>query len=119
MTSFNHYAFGGVADWMHQTIGGLSACEPGYRVLRFSPVPGRGVTSAFCSLRTPYGRAACEWSLEDRRITMEVIVPPNTSAIVIRPGHDEPALDVTAGTHRWTYVVSESIAAQWTDGSSQ
>ena len=24
MTSFNHYAFGSIADWMHRTIGGLS-----------------------------------------------------------------------------------------------
>ena len=24
MTSFNHYAFGAVADWMHRVIGGLA-----------------------------------------------------------------------------------------------
>jgi alpha-L-rhamnosidase len=119
MTSFNHYAFGGVADWMQQTIGGLSAHEPGYRVLRFSPVPGGGVTSASCSLRTPYGRAACRWSFEDRRMTMEVDVPPNTSAIVVRPGHDEPHLDVRAGSHRWTYAVPESLSSEWTDGASR
>ena len=60
MTSFNHYAFGGVADWMHQTIGGISALEPGYKVLRFAPVPGGGVTAASCALRTPYGETSCE-----------------------------------------------------------
>ena len=119
MTSFNHYAFGGVADWMQQTIGGLSAHEPGYRVLRFSPVPGGGVTSAACSLRTPYGRAACRWSFEDRRMTMEVDVPPNTSAIVIRPGHDEPHLDVRAGSHGWTYAVPESLTSEWADGATR
>ncbi len=119
MTSFNHYAFGGVADWMQQTIGGLSAQEPGYRVLRFGPVPGGGVTSASCSLRTPYGRAACQWSFEDRRMTMEVDVPPNTSAIVTRPGHDEPHLHVKAGRHRWTYAVAESLAAEWAHGASR
>jgi len=117
MTSFNHYAFGGVADWMQQTIGGLSAQEPGYRVVRFAPVPGPGVTSASCSLRTPYGRAACRWSIEHQDMTLEVDVPPNTSAIVIRPGHDEPHLDVKAGRYRWTYVVPESLAAEWTVGA--
>ena len=119
MTSFNHYAFGGVADWMQQTIGGLSALEPGYRVLRFSPVPGGGVTSASCALRTPYGRAACRWSLESDRMTMVVDVPPNTSAIVTRPGHDEPHVDVKAGSHRWNYAVPEHRAAQWTVGASR
>lgn len=115
MTSFNHYALGGVADWMHQTIGGVRAEEPGYRKLRFNPVPGRAVSSASCSLRTPYGRAACRWSLENQRMTMEVEVPPNTSAIVIRPGCEDRDLTVLAGTHRWTYRVSDSMAAEWTD----
>jgi len=50
-------------------------------------------------------------------MTLEVDVPPNTSAIVIRPGHDEPHLDVKAGRHRWTYAVPESLAAEWTVGA--
>src|SRR5262249_39916577 len=40
MTSFNHYALGSVADWMHRTIGGIAPAAPGYRELRFAPVPG-------------------------------------------------------------------------------
>jgi alpha-L-rhamnosidase len=118
MTSFNHYAFGGVADWMHQTIGGVSSQEPGYRLLRFAPMPGGGVTSAACSLHTPYGRAACEWSFHDGRMTMEVEVPPNSSAEVVRPGADEDHLRVRAGRHRWTYVVPESVAASWVVSAS-
>ncbi len=30
MTSFNHYALGAVADWIHRTVGGLAPLEPGY-----------------------------------------------------------------------------------------
>ncbi len=30
MTSFNHYALGAVADWMHRIIGGITPVEPGY-----------------------------------------------------------------------------------------
>ena len=30
MTSFNHYALGAVADWMHRNIGGIAPLEPGY-----------------------------------------------------------------------------------------
>ena len=37
MTSFNHYSFGSVADWMQQTIGGISPDQPGYRRIRFNP----------------------------------------------------------------------------------
>jgi alpha-L-rhamnosidase len=118
MTSFNHYALGSVADWMQQTIGGVRPEEPGYRKIRFSPVPGRGVRSASCALRTPYGRAACRWSLDDRRMTMEVEVPPNTSAIVVRPGCEDQDHTVFAGTHGWTYTVPASLVAEWTDADA-
>jgi alpha-L-rhamnosidase len=115
MTSFNHYSFGSVADWMQRTIGGISAEEPGYRTIRFSPVPGRSVTSADCALRTPYGHAACRWALEGREMTLEIEVPPNTSAIVNRPGLADPDIAVGSGTHHWTYLVSEEQAAEWAD----
>ena len=48
------------------------------------------MTSADCALRTPYGQAACRWRLEGRELTLEVDVPPNTSAIVRRPGSADP-----------------------------
>ena len=35
MTSFNHYALGSVADWLHRVVAGISPLAPGYReVLR-------------------------------------------------------------------------------------
>ena len=46
MTSFNHYALGAVADWMHRTIGGLTPTEPGYRRMEIRPRPGGGITHA-------------------------------------------------------------------------
>jgi alpha-L-rhamnosidase len=115
MTSFNHYSFGSVADWMQRTIGGISPEEPGYRTIRFSPVPGRSVTSATCALRTPYGHAECRWKFEGRELTLEVDVPPNTSAIVHRPGLADPEITVGSGTHCWTYAVSEEQALEWAD----
>jgi alpha-L-rhamnosidase len=115
MTSFNHYSLGGVADWMHQTIGGIAPAEPGYRKIRFNPIPGRGVTWASCSFRSPYGPVACRWRLEDLQMTLEVEVPPNTTATVTRPGLVEEALAVTAGQHEWVYGVSDVMAAQWED----
>ena len=40
MTSFNHYALGAVADWMHRTIGGIAPLEPGYERVLIAPRPG-------------------------------------------------------------------------------
>ena len=40
MTSFNHYALGAVADWMHRSIGGIAPLEPGYSQVLIAPQPG-------------------------------------------------------------------------------
>ncbi len=44
MTSFNHYALGAVADWMHRVVGGLAPLEPGYASVLVAPQPGGGLT---------------------------------------------------------------------------
>ena len=53
MTSFNHYAFGAVADWMHRSVGGLAPLEPGYRRILVAPQPGGGLTWARDEPRDP------------------------------------------------------------------
>ncbi|MBO0813080.1 MAG: family 78 glycoside hydrolase catalytic domain, partial [Microlunatus sp.] len=46
MTSFNHYALGAVADWLHKVVAGIDALEPGYAKIKIAPQPGGGLTSA-------------------------------------------------------------------------
>ena len=115
MTSFNHYALGSVADWMHQVIGGIAPAAPGYRELRIAPVPGRGVTSAECTLRTPYGTARCAWAIDGTRFSLEALVPPNTTAVAVLPGGDGEPRIVAAGNHHWDYEVGPEVVAVWTD----
>ena len=63
MTSFNHQAVGAVGDWLHRTVAGLAPAEPGYRLIRVTPRPGVGITSAAATHETPYGTAAVAWTL--------------------------------------------------------
>lgn len=110
MTSFNHYALGAVADWLHGSVGGISPLEPGWRVVRVRPVPGGNLTSARVAFDGPYGKVACEWVLEDNnRFTMKLTVPPSCSAVVILPpdlrkdfdDDSEPSQVVHSGVHRF------------------
>jgi len=84
MNSFNHYAFGAVGDWMYQNIGGIDIdpAAPGYRHSRIAPRPGAGLTSASASLETAYGTLQSAWRLDGQRLTLDVAVPPNTTAEV-------------------------------------
>ena len=90
MTSFNHYALGAVADWLHRTVAGLEAAEPGWRRLRIAPVPGGDLTFAKAAHDTPYGRAEAGWRIEGDTLMVEVLVPPGTRAEVQLPGDGEP-----------------------------
>ena len=97
MTSFNHYALGAVGTWLHETVGGLSALEPGYSKILVAPQPGGDLTWAETSLETPHGPAAVHWEIEGERMSVRATIPEGTTAVVRLPGADE--VTVGAGTH--------------------
>lgn len=41
MNSFNHYAYGSVADWVYSVAAGINPVEeaPGYAKVRIAPIP--------------------------------------------------------------------------------
>lgn len=98
MTSFNHYALGAVADWLHRVVGGLAPARPGYRTLTFTPRPGGGITWANARHWTPYGEAAISWRLTGDVLTADVTVPEGCQGLVHLP--DSPAITVGPGHHR-------------------
>lgn len=101
MTSFNHYALGAVADWIHRTIGGLVPAEPGYRHIKICPHPGGGITYAEVRHATPYGIVGCSWKIENGRIQVKAVIPANATAVVELPGSTEPPIEVGSGTWQW------------------
>jgi alpha-L-rhamnosidase len=100
MTSFNHYALGAVADWLHRTVAGLAPGAPGYRRIVVRPEPTHRLTSANARMRTPYGEAEAGWERADGLLTLRVVVPVGATAIVHVPGEEEPT-EVGHGTHTW------------------
>ncbi|WP_249354042.1 alpha-L-rhamnosidase [Microbacterium sp. 2FI] len=83
MTSFNHYALGAVADWMHRSLAGLAPLEPGYRRILFSPQPGNALEWAAATLRTPFGDASVRWSRDNGDVRATVVVPAGTVGVYI------------------------------------
>ena len=106
MTSFNHYAFGAIADWLHRYAAGLSPATPGYQRIRIRPRPAPQLTRAAATLRTPYGNASVEWVRDDQELRLRATVPPNAEADVflpLGPAHDP--IVVGSGTHNWSVPV--------------
>ncbi|KAH7014096.1 alfa-L-rhamnosidase [Microdochium trichocladiopsis] len=97
MTSFNHYALGAVADWLHSSVGGISPAEAGWKVIRVRPIPGGNIASAKVRFHGPYGLVACEWEWKDgSAFSMKVTVPPNSTAVVTLPCDVKPSFLRTA-----------------------
>jgi alpha-L-rhamnosidase len=107
MTSFNHYALGAVADWIHRTVAGLAPAAAGYRRLRISPRPGGLLTSATARLETPYGTAEVAWTHHGDAFALELTVPPNTDAEVSLPD-GSPPVEVGSGHHSYACIVRKS-----------
>nr|WP_274636126.1 alpha-L-rhamnosidase [Microbacterium bovistercoris] len=106
MTSFNHYAFGAVVDWLHTTVAGLAPLEPGYRRILVAPHPGDGMTWAETSLQTPHGRASVRWDQDDAALTVWAEVPPGTEAVIRLPGRD----DVVVGPGRHALAAPAAVS---------
>jgi alpha-L-rhamnosidase len=102
MTSFNHYALGAVADWMHRTVAGLGPAEPGYRTITVAPHPGGGLTHAAAAHETPYGRAEVAWTRTGGELRVSVLVPPGTTAAVELPEPSWGSSRVGPGRHDFT-----------------
>lgn len=86
MTSFNHYALGAVADWLHRVVGGITATAPGYRRIAFRPRPGGGITSARTRHETPYGSVSLSWEQTAAGLTAHLVVPEGCEATAELPG---------------------------------
>jgi alpha-L-rhamnosidase len=95
MTSFNHYALGAVADWMHRVVGGIAPLTPGYASVLVAPQPGGGLTDVDTSLQTPHGKVSVHWSVQDGRMTVDAELPAGVEGVLRLPGADDRAL--TAG----------------------
>ena len=108
MTSFNHYALGSVANWLHSTVGGLSPLEPGWKRFLVRPVPGGTLTSADARFESPQGEASCSWELggkDDGTVKVKVTVPLNATAVVEKP---DGTVELGSGKHELEWELPKS-----------
>lgn len=97
MNSFNHYAYGVVAEWLFRYVGGIEADEaqPGFKHIILQPTPDdredfpkgqERITSAKATHRSGYGLISSAWQYkEDGRITYAATVPAGTTATLYLP----------------------------------
>lgn len=100
MNSFNHYAYGAVADWMYGTAAGINSDpdRPGFEHIIFRPVTDRRLDFVKASIDTRRGTVASEWRRENGRIKYIFTVPEGCCASAVIGGEKH---EVGAGTHKF------------------
>jgi len=82
MNSYNHYAYGSVADWVFGVAGGIQPAEAGYARARIAPHPDPRLNSLCAVLDTVHGRIRSFWKYTDSGIRYEIDTPVRTEVVL-------------------------------------
>jgi alpha-L-rhamnosidase len=88
-TSYNHYAYGSVAEWLYSYTAGIRPGEPGFRKIIIAPQTGMGIDSENCSYNSACGKIVSNWKVTGTKIFMEVTIPAGTAAVIDVPGRGQ------------------------------
>ena len=74
MNSFNHYAYGSVADWIYETAAGIRMIEenPGFERALIAPVPDGRLGWMEARIDTRHGKIESKWAYTDNAICYEI-----------------------------------------------
>ena len=88
MNSFNHYAYGAVAEWLYRYAAGIDEdrAEPGFHRIVLHPQFSTALGSVKATYDSPYGPITSGWKVDGNTTSWNVVVPANTQALLYFPG---------------------------------
>ena len=94
-SSSNHFMLGHIMEWFFANLAGIQydPASPAYRqVLCIKPQIAGDLTWVESHYDCPYGRIVSRWKRNGDKLTMDVTIPPNTTATVFVPAKNEAAV---------------------------
>ncbi len=91
MNSGNHVMqIGDLAVWMYEYLAGIRSdpAQPGFRYVIIRPYPAGDLTFVTGSHISPYGKIATSWKRDGAGFSLDVTIPPNSTATVWLPAKD-------------------------------
>ena len=84
MNSYNHYAYGAVAEWMYRYGAGVDtvSSNSGFHTVSLHPNFDARIGHLNFAYDSPYGTIQSDWTVQGSQVTWKVIVPPNTTAVL-------------------------------------
>jgi len=90
MNSLNHVGFCSVAEWIFQTVSGIypDPDNPAYSKMLIEPRMEGPLGEASTVYHSVRGEISTRWTVVENKVSLELVIPPNTSAIVRLPAAD-------------------------------
>lgn len=82
MNSYNHYAYGAVADWIYRYAAGVDTLpgDPGFHTVLLHPNFDRRLGRLDFSYDSSYGRIHSAWAYNASSVAWSLTIPANSSA---------------------------------------
>ena len=89
-----HSCFVSPGSWFYQGLAGIRPDEsgPGFKKIVIKPAIVADLTWVNCGYDSAHGRINSNWKRDGNKLTMNVTIPPNTTALVHVPAKDESAV---------------------------
>ena len=99
MNSYNHYAYGSIADWLYTKAAGINydENEPGYRHIIIRPVPDKRLGYVRACVDTMYGMVKSGWRYENDELKFSVEIPAGAYADFVFPNGN--TIQLLSGTY--------------------
>jgi len=81
MNSYNHYAYGAVADWIYRYAAGVDASplDAGFHTVLLHPVFDARLSPLEFAYQSSYGEIRSSWTVKGKTAEWEVSLPANTT----------------------------------------
>jgi alpha-L-rhamnosidase len=115
MNSFNHYAYGAVADWIYRYAAGIDASplDAGFHTILLHPVFDERLGHLSFDYDSGYGPIHSDWTVAGNAATWHVTIPANATGLL-------PVDDALAATYTLDDVpLSRSPQAHKTNRNGQ
>lgn len=94
MNSFNHYAYGTVADWVYEKAAGIQVMEeyPGFAKVRIAPVADQRLEWLEASIQTRHGLVSSKWTHTPEGVRYEITAEMPAQVVIgdrvmdVKPG---------------------------------
>jgi alpha-L-rhamnosidase len=121
--SQNHFMSGEIIEWFYHDLAGIGQTEnsAGFQDIVIKPAIVGDLTDVWASYDSVRGRIISHWKRENDRVTMEVTIPPNTTATIWVPATNAVVVTesgrLSVSSPGVTFLRSENGAALYKVGS--